>query len=99
MGAYIEIFFPHIQIVPVSIGIAVLLGVINLFGSKKSGRFQTILVICLLILLLVYIASGIPRLEKSHFENFIGTGWHSIMSTAGLVYISYIGITNAASLS
>lgn len=99
MGAYLELFFPQIQIVPVSIGIAVLLGIINLFGGKKSGRFQTILVICLLILLLIYMVGGVPHLQKGHFEDFAGAGLASIISTAGLVYISYIGVTKVASLS
>ncbi|MBN1627569.1 MAG: amino acid permease, partial [Deltaproteobacteria bacterium] len=99
MGAYLELFFPQIQIVPVSIGLAVFLGVINLFGTRKSGRFQTVLVICLLILLLIYMVGGIPHLEKSHFDNFWGSGLSSIISTAGLVYISYTGVTKVASLS
>lgn len=99
MSAYLEIFFPNLPIIPISIGIAMLLGIINLFGSKKSGGFQTILVFSLLFLLLIYIAGGIPGINEEHFNNFFNVEFTSILSTSGLVFVSYIGITKVASLS
>ena len=99
MSAYLEIFFPNLPIIPISIGIAVLLGIINLFGSKKSGGFQTILVFSLLFLLIIFIAGGIPEINKVHFTNFFNIEFTSILSTSGLVFVSYIGITKVASLS
>ena len=99
MGAYLEIFFPNISIIPISIGIAILLGVINLFGSKKSGNFQTILVFSLLTILAIFIAGGIPEINKEHFNGFFDVEFTSLLSTAGLVFISYVGLTKVASLS
>ena len=99
MSAYLEIFFPGLPIVPISIGVAALLGVINLFGSKKSGHFQTILVFSLLFLLTIFIAGGIPKINPGHFKGFFDIEFSSILSTAGLVYVSYVGITKVASLS
>ena len=99
MSAYLEIFFPNLPIIPISIGIAIVLGIINLFGSKKSGGFQTILVFSLLFLLTIFIIGGIPEINKEHFNNFFSVGFTSILSTSGLVFVSYIGITKVASLS
>ncbi|MFC2103300.1 amino acid permease [Bacteroidota bacterium] len=99
MGAYIKLFFPSIQIVPVAVIIAVVLGMLSLFGSKKSGRLQVILVTVLLFLLLIFIGDGIPQINLTNFENFFSSGWSSILSASGLVYISYVGLTNIASLS
>ena len=99
MSAYLEIFFPNLPIIPISIGIAIVLGIINLFGSKKSGGFQTILVFSLLFLLTIFIIGGIPAINKEHFYNFFSVGFTSILSTSGLVFVSYIGITKVASLS
>ncbi|MFZ0453937.1 MAG: amino acid permease [Ignavibacteriaceae bacterium] len=99
MSAYLEIFFPGLPIIPISIGIAILLGIINLFGSKKSGGFQTILVFSLLFLLTIFIVGGIPEINREHFHNFFSAGFTSILSTSGLVFVSYIGITKVASLS
>ena len=39
IGAYLSIFFNNIPMVPVSIGIAILLCLINLAGVKKTGKF------------------------------------------------------------
>jgi basic amino acid/polyamine antiporter, APA family len=99
MSAYLEIFFPKLPIIPISVGIAILLGVVNLFGSKKSGGLQTILVFSLLAMLIIFIVGGIPEINKTHFEGFFDVEFSSILSTAGLVYVSYVGITKVASLS
>jgi APA family basic amino acid/polyamine antiporter len=99
MSAYLEIFFPNLPIIPISVGVAVLLGVINLFGSKKSGNFQTILVFSLLAILTIFIAGGMPEINKEHFNGFFDVEFSSILSTAGLVFVSYVGITKVASLS
>lgn len=39
IGAYLSIFLNYILMVPVSIGIAILLCLINLAGVKKKGKF------------------------------------------------------------
>lgn len=99
MGAYISLFIPDIPITPLAIGLAVALGVLNIFGAKKSGGFQIILVAGLLAILFLFIGTGIPKLNYEHFNNFLGSGFDSIIATAGMVYISYVGVTKVASLA
>jgi amino acid transporter/mannitol/fructose-specific phosphotransferase system IIA component (Ntr-type) len=99
MGAYLNIFFPSFQILPLAILIAVILGIISFFGSKKSGRLQGTLVILLLTLLCSFLFSGTPEISLSSFSRLFESELSSLISTAGLVYISYVGITNIASLS
>jgi mannitol/fructose-specific phosphotransferase system IIA component (Ntr-type) len=41
----------------------------------------------------------LPKLNEIHFHGFLDSGWSSILSATGLVYISYIGITKIASLA
>ncbi len=99
MGAYINLFFPTVEIVPVAILIAFVLGMLSTFGSKRSGKLQVVLITMLLFLLLIFISGGVPKISEVNFSGFLSSGWSSILSAAGLVYISYIGITNIASLS
>ena len=99
MGAYIAIFFPSVPIVPTAIAIAILLGILNLFGAKKSGNLQILLVVGLLGLLGMFIFGGFKSIDYSHFNNFWSAGFEGIISTAGLVYISYVGVTKIASLA
>jgi amino acid transporter/mannitol/fructose-specific phosphotransferase system IIA component (Ntr-type) len=99
MGAYLRLFIPQLPITPVAVGLAVAIGVLNLYGAKKSGRFQMVLVISLLVLLAGFIGGGLPRLRPEHFAGVFDVGTSALLSTAGLVYISYVGVTTIASLS
>lgn len=99
MGAYINLFFPTFEILPLAIIIAVALGAISFFGSKGSGRLQIALVLLLLALLMFFIFSGSTKINPASFNNLFDKDLASLLSTAGLVYISYIGITKIASLS
>lgn len=102
MGYYIALFVPDIgdgQVRIIAIVLALAIGALNLFGSKKSGGLQNFLVFFFISLLLIFIGSGLPEMEPMHFENFFGAGFDAIISTAGLVYISYVGVTKVAALS
>ncbi|MCF6268702.1 MAG: amino acid permease [Melioribacteraceae bacterium] len=99
MGAYISLFIPGLSITPIAVVLALALGLLNIFGSKTSGKFQIYLVVTLLSILTFFVAGGIPKLNYDQFNNFFDAGFDSIMATAGLVYISYVGVTKVASLA
>lgn len=99
MGAYLSLFVNTIPITAIAIALAMFLGIVNLFGSKKSGYIQIILVIVLLLILGAFIFAGIPEIQMSRFSLEIPNELQNIFSTAGLVYMSYIGITKVASVS
>jgi amino acid transporter/mannitol/fructose-specific phosphotransferase system IIA component (Ntr-type) len=79
--------------------LAVLFGIINVMGAQKTGRFQMFLVFGLLAILAGFIGHGSTQVQRVHFEGFFDEGWESIVATAGLVFISYVGVTNVASVS
>jgi len=99
MGAYISLFVPDIPITELAIGIAIALGILNLFGAKKSGSLQSFLVVGLMAILAVFIGDGVPHIHPEHFQGFLDEGFSALVSTAGLVYISYVGVTHIASMS
>ena len=113
MGAYIFLIFDLIGAhypaaaellhrfgpYPIAAGLAVFFGIVNLLGAKKTGGFQKVLVFGLLSILSVFIALGWKDLDPLHFQGFFDEGFDSIIATAGLVFISYVGVTNIASVS
>ncbi len=99
MGAYLEIFFPDLPIEPIAIGFALILTLLNLLGTKKTSNFQMILAVSLILILSVFIGGGIPKINYSHFDGFFDSGFSSIITTSGLVFVSYIGLTKVASLA
>ncbi|MHC5006427.1 MAG: amino acid permease [Planctomycetota bacterium] len=113
MGAYVALIvdmgagqFPGVAAImdrmgvyPIAATLAIVFGVVNLLGAGKTGRFQIILVFGLLAILAWFIAHGSTQVDLTHFEKFFGAGFESIMATAGLVFISYVGVTKVASVS
>ena len=99
MGAYIRIFWPDVPVVTLAVCLAFFFGAVNLFGARKTGTFQVFMVFALLLILFVFIGEGLPQINSQNFDGFFDKGGVSIISTAGLVYISYVGITNIASVA
>lgn len=99
MGAYISLFLPKAPIIPIAILIALLLGGVNIIGAKKSGGLQVLLVIGLLAILAVFLLGGLFEFQPVNFQGFFDSGFDAIIGTAGMVYISYVGVTKVASLS
>jgi amino acid transporter/mannitol/fructose-specific phosphotransferase system IIA component (Ntr-type) len=99
MGAYLNLIFPNIPMIPFAILLAVAFGYLNLFGAKKTGGFQIVLVITLLIILAGFSGHGVAYIRPQHFHGFFDKGFDAILGTAGLVYVSYVGISKVASVS
>jgi amino acid transporter/mannitol/fructose-specific phosphotransferase system IIA component (Ntr-type) len=99
IGVYINLFLPQIQFLPLAIGFAIFFGVLNLFGAKNSGLFQSILVIGLLLLLTWFSGTGLFYIKVQHYSGLFNNELGPIFSTAGLVYVSYVGLSKIASVS
>jgi amino acid transporter/mannitol/fructose-specific phosphotransferase system IIA component (Ntr-type) len=99
VGAYLELFLPDLQMDPIAAGFAIFFGGVNYFGAKKSGSFQMLLLIGLLILLAWFCGVGVLQVEVGNFSGFFGSGGAGIVSTAGLVIVSYMGLTTVASVA
>lgn len=97
MGAYVSLIYPHFNIVPLAVGFAVFFGAVNILGSKESAWVQVYLISGLLAILAAFIAQGLTEVQPDHFDGLFEVGAGSLLSTAGMVYISYIGITKVAS--
>jgi len=99
MGAYLKFFFPNVDIVALAGIMAIALGIVNLFGAHKTGLLQIILVFSLLLFIGWFVGVGSFHVEQSHFRGIFDYDAKSFLSTTGLVYVSYIGITKIASVS
>lgn len=99
IGAYIKLFFPAVAITPLACGFAVLFLAINLLGAKKTALIQAILVFGVLLILVWFTSAGVQKIEFNHFHNFFGTGIRSIFITAGFLCVSYVGLTQIASVA
>jgi len=91
--------FTEIQIKLIAVVFCIIFTIINLVGVKHTGKAQIVLVVGLLALLVFYIVVGIFFVEFSRFTPFAPMGFASVFATAGLVFISYGGLTKICSVA
>ena len=83
----------------VSMPIALLFVGLNLAGVQHASRFQSILVVGLILLMSFYVFLGAQNIRWALFEPFTPHGWPAVFSTAGLVFVSYGGLLKVASVA
>jgi amino acid transporter/mannitol/fructose-specific phosphotransferase system IIA component (Ntr-type) len=91
--------FTEMQMKFVAVFFCLLFTAINIRGAKHTGKTQIAIVLGLLSLLIFYIISGLFFIEPSNFTNFAPYGFGSIFSTAGLIFVSFGGLTKVCSVA
>jgi basic amino acid/polyamine antiporter, APA family len=99
VGAYLRLFAPGLEMGPIAAALAVIFGVVNYFGTRKSGAFQGLLVVGLLILLAWFFGVGLLQTQIGNYGGFFDAGSAGIISTAGLVVVSYMGLTKVVGVA
>ena len=99
IGAYLGLLFPEVNIGPISAGFAITFGIVNILGAKKSTTFQSVMVVGLLTLLAWFTGVGLTDIEPANLSGMFGPDPRLLVSTAGLVVVSYMGLTQVASVA
>ncbi|MGB0714423.1 MAG: amino acid permease [Phycisphaerae bacterium] len=99
IGAYLGVFFPDLPMKPLVAGVALAFGGLNLLGAHKSSTLQTYLVNGLLLLLAWFLGQGVLSINMQNFEGLGEVPFADILSTSGLVCVSFMGLTKAASVA
>ncbi len=71
----------------------------NIVSVKLTSRFQVVLVGALLAILAFFVIFGSRAVEAVRYEGFLEKGWPAVFATAGLVFISFGGLTKVASIA
>jgi len=103
MSAYIQLFLPaetgESIYTFIALGLVVFFGGLNILGAKKTTSFQIVLVFLLLALLGWFLTVGSFSIRPANFSGFFDKGPNNILSAAGLVFISYVGVTKVISVA
>lgn len=102
IGAIAILINPNItilQIKIIAVACCLFFMIINLLGAKIAGRFQIILVLFLIGILIFYVARGAVSIHGVRYTPFMPLGFGSVLATAGFVFISYGGLTKIASVA
>jgi len=102
IGAFASIIYPEItifQIKIIAVFFCIFFTIINLKSTKHAGSVQIFMVMGLLILLVYYVIKGIPYVDNRHFDVFMKGDLKTLFMTAGLIFVSYGGLTKIASVA
>lgn len=91
--------FTQMQMKLVAVFFCIVFTAINIRGVKHTGKTQIALVGGLLSLLVFYIVAGFFFIQTAHFSHFAPYGFGSIFSTAGLIFVSFGGLTKVCSVA
>jgi mannitol/fructose-specific phosphotransferase system IIA component (Ntr-type) len=72
---------------------------LNIVSVKLTSRFQVLLVGILLTILALFVLFGAGAVEAVRYKGFLEKGWSAVFATAGLVFISFGGLTKVASIA
>ena len=72
---------------------------VNIVGIKQAGRTQVALVVGLFAIMLVYIATGLPKVKVENLVPFVPHGLTGMFFTTGFVFVSYTGLLKIASVA
>ncbi|MEP3654769.1 MAG: amino acid permease [Litorimonas sp.] len=101
LGIYLDLPFKILAII-----LTIAFGVINVIGAKETTLLQRVLVAALVVILVAFIILGLSQAQGSatFFPNsaegeFFAKGLVGFISTIGLVFVSYAGLTKVASVA
>ncbi len=72
---------------------------LNIVSVKHTSKFQIVLVAILLAILAFFVLFGSKSVEAVRFKSFLDHGWLKVLATAGLVFVSFGGLTKVASIA
>lgn len=98
LGAYLEILV-DVPRRPFALALAAVLIVVNIVGVKETGRLQAVIVSVVLGSLVFFVARGLGDVQTARYEPFVAEGFTGLLSAAGLVFVSYAGVTSIASVA
>jgi APA family basic amino acid/polyamine antiporter len=98
-GSYFHQLLPVASPMLISVVAVIFLTVVNLFGIKKAGLLNLVIVTFTLLSLLYLIFSGIPVVEKRNFTPFTPFGISGIAEAAALLFFAFTGYARIATLA
>ncbi|MGB2807936.1 MAG: amino acid permease [Sedimentisphaerales bacterium] len=89
----------HWHLKAIAAGCCLFFMTLNIVSVKHTSRFQIVLVAILLAILAFFVLFGSKSVEAVRFKGFLEQGWMNILATAGLVFVSFGGLTKVASIA
>lgn len=105
IGAYLSMV-AEVPVVPLAVVLTVLLTGLNVAGTRETARLQLGLVAVLMVVLLAFVVTGAIEVGRrggsrasDTFSPFLLDGSLGLLAAAGLLFVSYAGLLQVASIA
>ncbi len=105
LGIFGILLYPTLGILEIkmiAVGFCLFFMVLNILGTHLSAKAQVWMVFTLIGLMVLYILAGLIHLTSSgmgNFSPFLPNGISPLLSTSGLVFVSFAGSTKVAAVA
>jgi len=90
-GQYLGVFLPWMPANAAAVALILLVCAINLFGTAVSGKFNDILVLIIIAILLLFSGASAASFEMANLEPFAPFGISGILGGAAIIFFAYAG--------
>lgn len=90
-GQYLTFFWGEMPVAAAALLMSLLLIWVNYKGVKETGALQNLIVIVLIGFILVFLSTGVFRVDVDVLRPFNPGGWGAVAATAATVYVTFIG--------
>lgn len=105
MGAYLGLYL-DLPFTITAIVLTIVFGLVNMVGAKETTLLQRILVTVLVVILSAFVLIGLVSVGPEEiitpdpgYGPYFASGFIGFVSTIGLVFVSYAGLTKVASVA
>lgn len=99
LGALLVPAHPEVALKATAVGACLIFAGVNVIGTHESKTVQNVLVAGLLAILLVFLATGLPAVDVQRLTPFTPHGWTPVAVVAGMVFVSYGGLTKVVAMA
>ncbi len=100
IGAYLNIFFPSIPIVAISVVSYFIFTAINMYGVQAAASFELVITIIAMMGLLIFAGTALPHFEFSNLtHNALPHGWKGAFAALPFAIWFFLAIEGVANVA
>jgi ethanolamine permease len=100
IGAYFNLFFPHISILSIALTVFILFTALNIYGVKAAASFELLITVLAVGELLLFAGVSLPHFEWKNLQhNAFPNGWQGVFAaipSAIWFFLAIEGVANVA---
>lgn len=85
----------------IALGVTSLLGLLNFIGARETGGTQTVIVLFLIFILIIFVARALFSLDLENLTPFVPPeiGFSGVLITLPILFITFLGFAEIAAVS